>query len=151
MRLWAKRVETLDSRGDSTGCTTVRRQNSRMTDTLQVLYVEDNADVRELIVMLLEEEGLAVVACATAEAAEIEFAQRLFDVLITDVSLPSMPGTELATRLQQRNVNLWVVFCSGYAMDQGLASFGPRARSLLKPFESEELHRLMNEIRSTSA
>ncbi len=122
-----------------------------MTQALQVLYVEDNVDVRELVVMFLEDEGLAVVQCGSAEQAESEFAQRRFDVLITDVSLPSMSGTELATRLQRLNSDLWLVFCSGYAMNHGLALFGPRARCLTKPFESEELHLLMKEIRACAA
>ena len=120
-----------------------------MTQTLQVLYVEDNDDVRELIVMLLEDEGLAVVACSSAEAAQAQFALQHFDVLITDVSLPSMMGTELATRLQRLSSDLWVVFCSGYAMQHGLLSWGPRARSLVKPFEANDLHAVMEEIRNS--
>lgn len=122
-----------------------------MNESLQVLYVEDNADVRELVSMLLADEGLCVVGCATAEAAEAAFALQPFDILITDVSLPSMLGTELAKRLQRSNTDLWVVFCSGYPMQQGLAAWGPRARSLPKPFESEELHTLLQEIRSVNA
>ena len=115
---------------------------------MRVLYVEDNADVRELIVLLLEEEGLCVVACASAEAAQAAFAAGTFDVLITDVSLPTMRGTELATRLQRDHPELWVVFCSGYSMESGLKAWGPRARSLMKPFEADELHTLMTEIRT---
>jgi two-component system, cell cycle response regulator CpdR len=115
---------------------------------MHVLYVEDNADVRELIVMLFEDEGLEVVSCASAEEAEAEFANHHFDILFTDVSLPSMPGTELATRLQRGRSDLWVVFCSGYAMHQGLHCWGPRARCLVKPFEAEELHALVEEIRA---
>jgi two-component system, cell cycle response regulator CpdR len=122
----------------------------RMTERLQVLYVEDNDDVRELIAMLLDDEGLSVVECASAEAAEAAFAAQHFDVLITDVSLPSLSGTQLATRLQRGRSDLWVVFCSGYPMHDGLHSWGPRARSLLKPFEAEELHALMEEVRSSS-
>ena len=118
---------------------------------MHVLYVEDNDDVRELIVMLLEDEGLTVVSCGSAEAAEIEFAQRHFELLITDVSLPSMAGTELATRLQRSRGDLWIVFCSGYAMHHGLAAWGPRARCLLKPFEADELHLLIEEIRTLGA
>lgn len=114
-----------------------------------MLYVEDHADVRELIVMLLEEEGLAVVACASAESAEAAFAQGGFDILMTDVSLPTMLGTELATRLRRVRPDLWVVFCSGYSMQAGLSAWGPRARSLMKPFEAHELHALMEEIRSS--
>jgi two-component system, cell cycle response regulator CpdR len=118
---------------------------------MQILYVEDNADVRELIVMLLEDEGLTVVSCGSAEAAEAEFSRHHFDVLITDVSLPTMAGTELATRLQRLRSDIWVVFCSGYPMHHGLHSWGPRARTLLKPFEADELHVLMTEIRTLSA
>lgn len=115
---------------------------------MRVLYVEDNADVRELIGLLLEEEGLSVVTCASAEAAEAAFAAGPFDVLMTDVSLPTMRGTELATRLQRGRPELWVVFCSGYSMQGGLTAWGPRARSLMKPFEADELHTLMAEIRA---
>ena len=118
---------------------------------MQVLYVEDHADVRELIVMLLEEEGLSVVACASAEAAEAAFGAGHFDILMTDVSLPTLRGTELATRLQRGRPELWVVFCSGYSMQDGLKAWGPRARSLMKPFEADELHALMAEIRAAGA
>ena len=117
---------------------------------MQVLYVEDHAEVRELIVMLLEEEGLSVVACASAEAAEAAFAADRIDILMTDVSLPTMRGTELATRLQRGRPDLWVVFCSGYSMQDGLKAWGPRARSLMKPFEADELHTLMAEIRAAA-
>ena len=117
---------------------------------MRVLYVEDHADVRELIVLLLEEEGLSVVACGSAEAAEAAFAATRFDILITDVSLPTLRGTELATRLQRSRPDLWVVFCSGYSMQGGLAAWGPRARSLMKPFEADELHTLMAEIRASA-
>ena len=117
---------------------------------MRVLYVEDHADVRELIVLLLEEEGLSVVACATAEAAQSAFATSRFDILMTDVSLPTMRGTELATRLQRDRPDLWVVFCSGYSMQDGLKAWGPRARSLMKPFEADDLNALMAEIRATA-
>lgn len=116
---------------------------------LRLLYVEDHADLREVTVMLLEEEGLAVFACASAEAAQTAFAAATFDVLMTDVNLPTLPGTELATRLQQGRPDLWVVFCSGSPMQQGLNAWGPRARALRKPFEADDLHAVFNEIQAS--
>jgi CheY-like chemotaxis protein len=92
---------------------------------MEVLYVEDNQDARELIDMMLVEEGLQVTACATSEQAQIEFEKQAFDILITDVSLPEMRGTELATRMLRQRPDLWVVFCTGYAMQQGLGAWGP--------------------------
>jgi len=118
---------------------------------MNVLYVEDNQDVRELVCLILDEEQLAVVACANAEIAEVEFAQRRFDILITDVSLPLMPGTELARRLQKGRPDLWVIFCTGYPMQHGLHAWGDRARCLRKPFEPEELHALLEECRAGSS
>ncbi len=127
----------------------VQSKIEAMLSSLNVLYVEDNAEIRELVSALLEDEGLTVVGCASAEAAETEFAAQHFHVLITDVSLPSMQGTELAKRLHHANKNLWVVFCSGYPMQQGLAAWGLRARCLPKPFEPEELSALLQEIRAS--
>jgi two-component system, cell cycle response regulator CpdR len=118
---------------------------------MQVLYVEDNPDVRELIEMMLVEAGLSVTACANAEQAQAHFATKVFDMLITDISLPGMGGTELASRMQQGRPDLWVVFCTGYPMHKRLAAWGQRARSLSKPFEPEELQALLHEVRSGAA
>ena len=118
---------------------------------MRVLYIEDNADVRELIGLLLEEEGLAVTACACGEDAEREFRKGGIDFLFTDVSLPGMSGTDLARRLRAQQPDLWVVFASGYSLEGGLGSFGPRTQSLLKPFEADELHRVVERIRAGSA
>jgi two-component system, cell cycle response regulator CpdR len=118
---------------------------------MQVLYVEDNADVRELIEMMLVEAGLHVTACASAEQAQVEFAKQAFDMLVTDVGLPGMRGTGLATRMQQERPDLWVVFCTGYPIEKGLLAWGPRARCLTKPFEPEELQALLQDIRSSVA
>ena len=114
---------------------------------MRVLFVEDHAEVRELIVELLEEEGLTVVACETAEAAEAEFDRGGFDFVLTDISLPVMSGTWLARRLLAKRPDLWLVFLSGYAMS-GLESWGPNVRTMLKPFDPEELHVLLEEIRA---
>lgn len=116
---------------------------------MHVLYVEDNSDVRELICWMLEEEGLQVVTCSSAQDAEIAFELQHFDILITDVSLPSVPGTELARRLQMVRPDLWVIFCSGYSMTDGLQAWGSRARNLTKPFELEELQGLLAECRES--
>jgi two-component system, cell cycle response regulator CpdR len=113
---------------------------------LRILYVEDNAHLRETISLLLEAPGREIVPCANAEAALVVCAAERFDVLITDVSLPGMSGTDLARQVLAREAGCWVVLCSGYEFRHGLATIGPRVRSLPKPFEIEELDALMAEI-----
>lgn len=117
-----------------------------MLTALRILYVEDNAHLRETIGMLLEAPGRVIVSCADAEAALAVCDTGCFDVLITDVSLPGMSGTDLARQVLARDAGCWVVLCSGYEFRHGLATIGPRVRSLPKPFEIEELDALMAEI-----
>lgn len=117
------------------------------TTVLRTLFVEDNEYLRDIIGELLQEEGLSVTTCADAEEAEAEFFRAPYDLVITDVSLPRMSGTDLAKRVLGAAPATWVVFSSGYALDKGLHQFGPNVRSLPKPFEVEALQALLLEIR----
>ena len=113
---------------------------------MRILYVEDNTELRETIGMLMEGEGQTVTACATAEEALVHDGQQTFDLLFLDVSLPGMSGTDLARRLLARDPTRWVVLCSGYELGGYPSSWGPNVRTLLKPFELEELEQLLASI-----
>lgn len=113
---------------------------------LSILYVEDNDDLRETIATLLEADGREITTCATGEEALAALGTRSFDILMTDVSLPGLSGTDLARRALESDPQRWVVLCSGYEFREGLAGFGPNVRSLPKPFELEDLDALIEEI-----
>lgn len=113
---------------------------------LKILYVEDNDDLREGILELLQDESRVVVTCATGEQALDAYESNPCDVLVTDVSLPGLSGTDLARRILKRNPQQWVILCSGYDFRYGLAALGPKVRSLPKPFEIDELDALLSEI-----
>ncbi|AVS75543.1 Response regulator receiver domain-containing protein [Paracidovorax cattleyae] len=115
---------------------------------LRILYVEDNAELRETIGMLLEGDDREVVSCATAEEALKLDGPQPFDIVVTDVSLPGMSGTDLCRKLLQVDSQRWIVLCSGYQFGHGLDTLGPNVRALLKPFELEDLEALMESIRS---
>jgi len=115
---------------------------------LRVLFVEDNAHVRESIAILLRAEGREIVCCESAEDALAAYRLQPCDVLITDVSLPRMSGTELASRILEAAPATWIVFASGYALQRGLEKFGPNVRSVPKPFETDEMEALLREIHS---
>ena len=70
------------------------------------------------------------------------------DVVVSDVSLPGMSGLDLCRHLLASNPQRWVVLCSGYPLEHGVGTLGPHVRSLLKPFELEELEELLDVIAS---
>lgn len=113
---------------------------------LQILYVEDNDDLRETVGLLLAGDDRVVTSYGRAEEALAAFERGAYDVVITDVSLPTMSGIELARKLLQMAPQTWIVVSSGYDLAHGLQTLGPRVRSLPKPFEIGEMEALMAQI-----
>lgn len=82
---------------------------------LQVLVVEDAADIRDVFVVLLRAEGADVIATGSGrEAAEIA-SQRQFDVVLSDLGLPDIPGDVLIRQiLASSKGRTRVVVVTGY-------------------------------------
>jgi two-component system, cell cycle response regulator CpdR len=114
--------------------------------SIRILYVEDNQIVREVTTELLAQEQRQIVACATAEQAIEAFASQPFDVVITDVSLPVMSGIELARSILALKPLMPIIIASGYDLDFGIENWGPNVRSIIKPFEADEIEALIGEL-----
>ncbi len=111
-----------------------------------ILYVEDNDDLRESMAMALEAPDREIAVCASGEEALALLAQRDWDILMTDVGLPGIDGTELARRLTQSKPQQWVILCSGYELGAQSAALGPHVRALTKPFDLDDLERLLDKV-----
>ena len=57
-----------------------------------ILVVEDDRDIRDLLVTLLEMAGYAVTPCATAEHGLNALREGTFDFVLTDYALPNRTG-----------------------------------------------------------
>ncbi|MEP0957512.1 ATP-binding protein [Microcoleus sp. FACHB-1515] len=60
--------------------------------SVHVLVVEDEADTRELIKIILEQYGATVTAVASAKEALNTFVQRSPDILVSDIGMPDVDG-----------------------------------------------------------
>lgn len=120
--------------------------NFKVANPLRILFVEDNAIVREQTTELLASNDRDIVACETAEQALAEFEQRKFDVIITDMSLPAMSGMDLTKHVLRKNAHAWIVILSGYVLKIDLKKLGPNVRALAKPFETEQLEAILNDV-----
>lgn len=110
------------------------------------LYVEDDEDIRDGFTSVMEAEHRQIVAVQDAEAALALNNPERFDILVTDVSLPGMSGTDLARKWLERDHQRHVLLLSGYEFKQGLAGIGPNVRALLKSSEPEELEAMLKTI-----
>jgi CheY-like chemotaxis protein len=67
----------------------------RCLDGLRVLVVDDDEDVRDAVLAVLELYGAEVVAAEGADGARARLAALPFDVLLSDIEMPSEDGYSL--------------------------------------------------------
>jgi PAS domain S-box-containing protein len=108
-----------------------------------VLFVEDDAPVRAVGVRILAEQGYRVLeAWGGWEALRIAAEHPgPIHVLVTDVVMPHMSGTELARRLRERRPETRVLYTSGYT-ENAIVHHGvldPNLAFLQKPYVTETL------------
>ncbi len=112
------------------------------THPRRILLVEDQADVRRVVVEMLNTDGHKVVSCQTADEARGHFeTDRQFDLLLTDIVMPGkLQGTTLASALRDLSPDLPVILMSGYASDALQADdIRPGDIRLTKPVQRADL------------
>ncbi len=91
--------------------------NLKGTET--ILLVEDNEQVRQLAFTILSQYGYTVLSADSGEAALaiLDGHAGPLDVLLTDVVMPGMNGTELFDRIPARFPKVKALYMSGYTDD----------------------------------
>src|SRR5260370_20501691 len=80
-----------------------------------ILLVEDQKEVRALTRRILEKRGYRVLVAATgAEAVVLAEQHGAIELLVTDVVMPGMSGSELGARLGPLYPSMTVLYLSGY-------------------------------------
>jgi two-component system, cell cycle sensor histidine kinase and response regulator CckA len=115
-----------------------------------ILVVEDEEAVRKLTVSVLSSRGYAILE-ASGPAEGVDLAARhpgRIDLLVTDVVMPVMSGSELAGMLVARRPSMKVLFMSGYVDDtignHGVLKAG--VRLIRKPFAPASLAREVRDV-----
>ena len=111
--------------------------------TGRILLTEDDAAVRSSCERLLVRAGYQVIAAPDGSSAlrELRTAPVPFDLLLSDVVMPGMSGSELARRAKEMQPGIGVLFMSGYADDDVVhnAVASSAATCITKPFTVQSL------------
>ena len=100
-----------------------------------ILVVEDEPVIRELMAILLEEEGYAVRQARDGLEALETVEQHPVDLVLSDVKMPRLDGASLAHRLRASDAYLPVILMSAVYAEVDL----PGVRFLRKPVAGEHL------------
>lgn len=115
-----------------------------------ILAVEDDAALRKLFRRILERGGYTVLQAANGKEAlrVIEQQDGRIDLVISDVMMPVMSGTEMAQRLSERYPLMKILFTSGYAQEDIVRHDvqSPGTSFLQKPIAPDVLLRAVRDI-----
>ena len=110
---------------------------------LEVLVVDDEADIRELVAGVLEDEGYAVRTAADSTAALDAIEDRRPSLVLLDVWLQGsrLDGLQLLEQIKRRDPTLPVLMISGHGnLDTAVAAIREGAVDFIeKPFEAERI------------
>jgi len=82
---------------------------------LRVLVIEDVSDIRDAFVILLRAEGADVAAVGTGREAADLVGRSEFDVILTDLGLPDIPGDVLVRQMSNgARARLRIIVITGY-------------------------------------
>lgn len=120
---------------------------------MRLIFVEDDAVIRDLIVECLQEQGYDVVEAATAEEAIQHLAGACApNLVVTDIDLGAgRSGLEFADWVHERWPELNVIFASGCLDRLNGRALDPRETCLAKPFRSRKLIELVRRFVPVSA
>lgn len=120
---------------------------------LRILVVEDEEEIREVLVEALRGQGHSV-AMGRDGVEGIRLAREAnYDLVVTDISLPGHSGWEIAGVARQARPDVPILFVTGWGdqMDRVRLAALQRVEVLPKPFGLEELGRVITRLAGTPA
>lgn len=104
----------------------------------RLLVIDDDEEVRAVIVALLRQMAYDVVEAGDGETGLRMLAQHRPALAVIDYLMPGMNGAEVARRARMLAPDLAIVFVSGYSNSDDIDAI-PRSRLLRKPVVVDEL------------
>ena len=85
----------------------------RLRESSRILLVDDEPGIIQAEARLLKKAGYEAVICTSGEEALELIARESFDVIVTDITMPSMSGLELLRKLREIERDIPVILRTG--------------------------------------
>ena len=121
-----------------------------MTDQKRMLIVDDVETLTYSLYQsfILAKHDYEVVTASSGEEATTKLAEKNYDLVITDISMPGMSGLELLTNIKQNYPGIEVIIMTAYGSpEKKEEAFDSGAKYYVeKPFEIKEMKQMVMEI-----
>ena len=112
-----------------------------MARAKKILVADDEAGIRNLLFDVLSSEGFNVSLAKDGQDSLDQMENRRFDLLITDINMPSVDGIELLKRMKKAGRKERVIIMTGKQVNHELleGDIPPVFTQLNKPFPMNNL------------
>lgn len=115
--------------------------------TNRILVIDDEREVLDSLLEILTLTGYECEGASNGLDALQAIEERHFKLIVCDIDMPGIPGTELFKKIKETGYHGYFVFMTGYEVDEELDEVVKQADGFLtKPFQLNELKKFVNKI-----
>jgi DNA-binding NtrC family response regulator len=103
----------------------------------RILVVDDDENIRKVLVAILQDEGYTVDSAGTARKGIEATKRKFYNIALIDIRLPDMEGTELLTQMKETTPRMRKIIITGYpTLQNAIEAVNKRADAyIMKPFD----------------
>ena len=118
------------------------------TSPLKILIVDDQEIIRELISEILRSDGHDITVAATGVEALLHLNKAQYDLIISDLSMPDMTGSQLASEIRAKGNKIPFILLTGFGDEMLAQGSTPPGVDLVlsKPVTSASLYQAIKKI-----
>ena len=112
-----------------------------MSRKARILVVDDDENIRKVVIAILEDEGYTVESVGTAKEAIEKTKRKFYNIALIDIRLPDMEGIELLTKIRETTPRMRKVIVTGYPTLQNAVEAVNKGADayIVKPFDVKKV------------
>jgi DNA-binding NtrC family response regulator len=118
-----------------------------MDSDARILIVDDDENIRKVLMAILEDKGYNIEAVGTAREAIKRTEKKFYNLALIDIRLPDMEGIDLLTKIRDATPRMRKIIITGYPTLQNAVDAVNRGADayIMKPFDVERVLSTINE------
>jgi DNA-binding NtrC family response regulator len=118
-----------------------------MVNEARILIVDDDENIRRVLVAILEDKGYRIDTAGTASDAIKKSQTGFFNLALIDIRLPDMEGIDLLLKIKDTTPRMRKIIITGYPTLQNAVEAVNRGADayIMKPFDVEKVLTMINE------
>lgn len=123
-------------------------KESEKISSPKILVIDDEERIREILGEILQNEGYEVTLAETAKKGLEGFKQANFDLVLTDLGMPEIPGWQLAKMIKEIDPSMPVGLITGWEVTTSKEKMWKKGVDFIlsKPFDYNKVIREVNAL-----